>query len=188
MHGPRKAREALRAYVPEAEDIVTAVALLAIVVLPIIEVVGRALIGVGVPGSIDYVRHLTLWVAFLGAAVAARQDRHLALGFASFLKGRWHVAASMLAGSVATAVTLILAWASVDFVRLNVQSIATIGGFIPEWVAQIVMPLGFLLIGMRFFWRTAEAWWGRLMALALTLLVLAMAWWPQDGRTLLLLP
>jgi tripartite ATP-independent transporter DctM subunit len=188
VHWARKAGEACRAYVPETEDIVTALALLAIVVLPIIEVVGRALIGVGVPGSIDYVRHLTLWVAFLGAAVAARQEKHLALGFTSFLKGRWRTTASMLAGSIATAVTLTLAWASLDFVRLNMQNIATVGGFIPEWVVQIIMPLGFLLIGLRFLWRTAGGWWGRLMAFALTLLVPVIGWWPEDGRALLLLP
>lgn len=188
MHGPRKAGEAFRAYVPETEDVVTALALLAIVVLPIIEVVGRALIGVGVPGSIDYVRHLTLWVAFLGAAVAARQEKHLALGFTSFLKGYWRMTASMLAGSIAAAVTLTLAWASLDFVFLNMQNIATVGGFIPEWVAQIVMPLGFLVIGMRFLWRTTGGWWGRLTAFALTLLVPVMGWWPEDDRSLLLLP
>jgi C4-dicarboxylate transporter DctM subunit len=188
VHGPRKTGEAFRVYAPETEDIVTALALLAIVLLPIIEVVGRALIGVGVPGSIDYVRHLTLWVAFLGAAVAARQEKHLALGFASFLRGRWRVGASMLAGSVATAVTLILAWASLDFVRLNMQSVATVGGFIPEWVVQVIMPLGFFLIGLRFFWRTAENWWGRLTTLPLIVLVLAMGWWPEDSRIWLLLP
>ena len=132
MRGPRKAGEAISAYAPETEEVVTALALLAIVSLPIIEVVGRALIGVGVPGSIDYVRHLTLWVAFLGAAVAARREKHLALGFASFLKGQWRVRASMLAGSVATAVVLVLAWASLEFVRVNVQSVATVGGFVPE--------------------------------------------------------
>ena len=188
VHGLRKAGEACRAYVHETEDIVTAIALLAIVVLPIVEVVGRALIGVGVPGSIDYVRHLTLWVAFLGAVVAARHGKHLALGFASFLQGPARTFAGVLAGSLATAVTLLLAWASLDFVHLNMGNVATIGGFIPEWVAQIIMPLGFLVIGLRFLWRTPWGWQGPLIALAATLLLVALGWWPDEGRALLLLP
>ena len=35
--------------------------------------------GRGIPGSIVLVQHLTLWVALLGAALAARSDPLLAL-------------------------------------------------------------------------------------------------------------
>ncbi len=178
----------LSAYAHETENTVTALALLAIVLLPIIEVVGRALIGIGVPGSIDYVRHLTLWVAFLGAAIATREQKHLALGFTAFLKGRWRMAASVLAGSVATSVALLLAWASLDMVNVDRGAATTFGGFMPQWVVETIMPLGFAVIGLRLFWRTPGGYWGRLVALMVVLLALAMAYWPVPGRGLLALP
>ncbi len=38
--------------------------------VPLIEIAGRKLAGGGIPGSIPVVQYLTLWVAFLGAALA----------------------------------------------------------------------------------------------------------------------
>jgi C4-dicarboxylate transporter DctM subunit len=178
----------LSGHAHETEDAITALALLAIVLLPIIEVVGRALTGIGIPGSIDYVRHLTLWVAFLGAAIATRQQKHLALGFAAFLKGRWRLAASVLAGSVATTVSLLLAWASFDMVNVDRGAATTFGGFMPQWVVETILPLGFALIGLRFFWHTPGGYWGRLTVLAVVLLAFAMAYWPVPSRGLLALP
>ncbi|MFQ5935108.1 MAG: TRAP transporter large permease subunit [Acidiferrobacterales bacterium] len=188
MHWLRKVGQAPSALGGEAENTVTALALLAIVLLPIVEVVGRATIGVGVPGSIDYVRHLTLWVTFLGAGVAARRDKHLALGFASFLAGGWRLAAGMIAGSAATATAIVLAWASAEMVNVDRAAATTLGGYLPQWVAEIIMPVGFLLIGLRFLWRTPGGYWGRVVALATTLLALTLALWPEEGRTLLVLP
>lgn len=184
----RKASLATQSLWYEAENTATALALLGIVLLPIIEVVGRALVGIGVPGSIDYVRHLTLWVAFLGAMVAAKRGKHLALGFASFLRGRWRTAASVIAGSMATAVALLLAWASLDMVRVDRAVATTLGGLIPQWVAEVIMPVGFAVIGLRFLWQTPGRYWGRIVAVAMTLLVVGFAFWPEESRGLLLLP
>ena len=61
------------------EDSVVSLALLAMAVLPILEIVLRRLFGIGVPGSGPIVQHLTLWVGFLGAAIAAREGKLLSL-------------------------------------------------------------------------------------------------------------
>ena len=51
------------------EDGVAALALAAMVVLPLLEILVRRVLGVGLPGSGPFVQHLTLWVGFLGAAI-----------------------------------------------------------------------------------------------------------------------
>jgi tripartite ATP-independent transporter DctM subunit len=163
------------------------VALLAMVALPIIEVAGRSLIGATVPGSIDYVRHMTLWVTFLGAGIAATQQKHLALGFAAFLKGRSREAASMIAGAVAAATALLLLWASVELVQADRAAATRLGAFIPQWVAEVIMPIGFALIGIRVLWHT-PAGWARFGAVVGILLAFALAYWPEGARSPLLLP
>jgi tripartite ATP-independent transporter DctM subunit len=183
-----KVARASQAHGVRLEDTVTGLALLAIVFLPLIEVVARALIGAGIPGSIDYVRHLTLWVAFLGATIAARQDRHLALGFAAFLRGSWRDAASITAGSVGTAVSLVLAVASAEMVWSERLAVTTLGGVVPQWVAQLIMPFGFALIGLRFLWRTPGGMLGRAIAVITTLAAISLVFLPEEGRALLLLP
>jgi len=54
------------------EDGIASLALAAMVALPLAEIVVRKFFGVGIPGSGPFVQHLTLWIGFLGAAIAAR--------------------------------------------------------------------------------------------------------------------
>ena len=61
------------------ENAISIAVLGAMALLPLVEVAGRAFAGRGIPGSIPLVQHLTLWIALLGAALAARSDRLLAL-------------------------------------------------------------------------------------------------------------
>ncbi len=75
---------ARRAFV-RIENTVAGAALLVMVLLPIIEVVVQWFAPGGIKGSISLVRHLTLWVGLLGAAIAAREGKLLALATASFL-------------------------------------------------------------------------------------------------------
>jgi tripartite ATP-independent transporter DctM subunit len=178
---------AIKSFTRAAEEGLTGLALLVMVALPIVEVVGRALIGATIPGSIDYVRHLTLWVTFLGAGIAAKQQKHLALGFAGFLKGRQREVASMIAGAVATVVALVLAWASLELLQADHGAATKLGAFIPQWVAEIIMPIGFALIGARLLTHMPVGW-GRFVAFAAILLAFALGYWPGDARSPLLFP
>ena len=72
-----------------------ALALLTMVVLPLAEIVARRLFGRGIAGSGPIVQHLTLWVGFLGAAIAARDGKLLALATGAFIPpGPWRRAAA----------------------------------------------------------------------------------------------
>ena len=80
----------------KVENTLSIALLAAMSLLPLIEIAGRTMVGQGIPGSIPLVEHLTLWIAFLGAALAARSDRLLVLSTASFLPQRWGGACSHL--------------------------------------------------------------------------------------------
>src|SRR3954453_7156185 len=85
--------------------------------LPLIEIVVRRLFGVGVPGSGPFVQHLTLWIGFLGAAIAAREGKLLSLATGTFIpRGRFRDAATAFASAVAASMATVLAWAGVQLV------------------------------------------------------------------------
>ena len=129
------------------ENTLAAVAMLAMVALPILEILARRLFGIGIPGSGPIVQHLTLWVGFLGAAIAARDGKLLALATGTMIP---HPFARRLAGILAAAIaawtSVILAWGGVQMVAAEREAQTMIGAGIPTWTAQIVLPAAFVII------------------------------------------
>ena len=73
--GPTASRGRLAAF----EDALSVGALVLMAAIPIVEAVIRPVYPTGIPGSSLWVQHLTLWVGFLGGAVAARRSELLSL-------------------------------------------------------------------------------------------------------------
>ncbi|HEV8581001.1 MAG TPA: TRAP transporter large permease subunit [Thermoanaerobaculia bacterium] len=144
-----------------------ATALLAAMLLPLIDVVGRPLGGFHVPGGAPYLQQLTLWIAFLGGLLATREGAHLTLSTAELLgEGHARRAAAHFAASVAAAVAAVLAYGAWQVVLADREEGKILPGGIPQWASECVMPAALALISLRLAWRAAESWWGRLIAVA----------------------
>jgi tripartite ATP-independent transporter DctM subunit len=158
------------------EDALASLALLVMVVLPLAEIVMRRFAGGGILGSTSTVQHLTLWVGFLGASIAARDGRLLALATGTFMpEGRARRVAEVFAAAVTAAVALLLVWGGVQLVVSEREVGGTVGPNIPTWIAQAVLPVSVALIAVRVIWRAAPSWTGR--AAAATGLVAAAILW-----------
>ncbi len=148
-----------------AEGGIASIALLAMAFLPIAEAVLRLVFGVGIPGSFPFVQHLTLWVTFLGAALAAREGKLLSLATGEFLpEGFWQTTARIYSAAVGAGVSIMLCRASVDLIVIERQAGTEVAIGLPVWVAQLAMPIGFGLIALRLVWRADPHWWGRALA------------------------
>jgi len=136
-------------------------------ILPLIDIVGRPLGGLHVPGKDLYVSHLTLWLAFVGGLAATTQARHLTLSTSEFFEeGLWRKVSRLFAFSVAAAVVGILSFSSYQVVmaaREAEDKVLPIG--LPEWVSLLVMPIALALTTLVFVWKSSDKWWGRLAAL-----------------------
>ena len=133
-------------------------------VLLLSAVVVREGFGSSIPGSVPVVQHMTLWMTFLGAALAARSDRLLALSMGTYLPARWRQAAKLLAALLAVGVTSCLFLASVQLVQIDYAYGDTVAWGIPGWVFSAIMPLGFAMIVGRLIWYAAASWRGRALA------------------------
>jgi C4-dicarboxylate transporter DctM subunit len=180
------------------ENSVGVLAILMMAVLPIAEIVGRHTVGQGVPGSITWVQHLTLWVAFAGGIIAARDRRHLALATTSFLSPSVRKHGDLVASAVGCSVAAILAWAAYHTVDLQRASTEVLSGGVAIWMVQAIMPIGFALIAVRMWWQSgllpphqefeseaetpyppAIAWKRRAIALAIVLAAFSLTWVPE---------
>ena len=133
--------------------------------LVISELAVRQFGGTGVPGALPVLQHLTLWLGYLGAAYAAREGKLLAIASTGlFPEGRWREAASIFAGAVAAAVSVLLARASAEMVRLDREAGGVVALGIPIWVAELVLPVAFSMLALRLAWRASPRWQGKSLA------------------------
>lgn len=133
------------------EDLILAIVLFALVLLAAAQILLRVVFDAGFLWLEPMLRTLVLWVAMLGAMVAAREGRHIGLGVVEkFLSAgvvrRLHFVAYMFA----TIVAALLAWHSFRMVvdEYDLGSIAF--GIVPGWLAQVILPFAFAVIALRF--------------------------------------
>ena len=166
------------------ENAVSITILCAMALLPILEIAGRHLWRTGVPGSATLVQHGTLWIAFLGAAIAAREGNLLSLGAAAdLLPARLRPGVRLYSGSVSAAVALVLCIAGVSLVQLEREGGSRLLAYFPVWVAEAVMPIGCALIAWRLTRGATPSWWGRALAALLAAAAAGVVLSPLAGQT-----
>src|SRR6185436_19077126 len=104
-----------------AEDALSVAAFAAMALLALGEVAARTIAGRSIPGSIVLVQHLTLWVALIGAGLAARSDQLLALSTPYFLPARLRGSIRIFTSAVGGGIAAWLCLASADLVRIERQ-------------------------------------------------------------------
>ena len=173
------------------EDGLSALALLTMALLPLLEIVIRKFYASGIPGSATWVQHLALWVGFLGAAIAARKGEMLSLTAGSaLLKDKWKNAADVFTTGVGFAVCAVLAKGSLVLVLVEREGGRDLALGLPVWVAQTIMPIGFSVIGIRILARLPGGWRARAIAASFVAVPILLGWTedlPGSGALLPLL-
>jgi len=99
-------------------------------------------------GWIDTVtRHLLLWIAFFGGAIATRHRRHIKIDALSRLlpeEGRNRL--TILLDVAAIAVCVVMARAAWKFMTSESETDAVFYGSLPVWVGIAIIPVGFGLL------------------------------------------
>jgi tripartite ATP-independent transporter DctM subunit len=165
--------------------ILTATLALATVLL-LIDAFGRSFGGLHVPGKDEYIKMLTLWLAFVGGLAAATQSAHLTLSTAEVFGEGWLRRVSRLFGlSVAAGVVAVLAKGAFDVVQVH-RSVAEprmLPFGAPEWTFEMVMPVTLALTALVFAWKASDRWWGRGVALLAIPATLAIGLLPPESVT-----
>ncbi len=143
-----------------AETAVLTFLLITLVLLAFASVLLRDLFGVGMVGADILMRHMVLWIGFLGAAVAAAQGKHFAFEALHLPEGRTRTALDAAASLAACAACAFLAYAAFQFLQDERASGGMLLGFgslrIPRWTFAAAIPLGFMLVGLHTLLRAVE--------------------------------
>ena len=175
-----------RSLLSKSEDWLLVVPLLALMALPLSEMVLRRF-HTGISGASVFVQHFTLIVGMIGGAIAAREGRLLSFStLSSFLKGKLKSIALILSSGAGAAISALLCAASVQFVLTEKSSGGSLAYGIPLWLVELVLPLGFGLIALRLIWHSGQKWAERFLTLGLAgLIVVAGVWSPIPPEKLL---
>lgn len=144
------------------EDTAISVILIGMVVLVLAQIVLRNFFATGVAGGSEMVRHMVLWVAFLGAGIAARERKHIKIDLFQriFHTGRLRSFSEFIAELFTTAICGILLYASIQFV-INDYTSETVIPFlsliIPIWTLELVIPIGYAAVTLRYAVYTVQS-------------------------------
>lgn len=134
------------------ETILLALTVAAMVVLAATQIVMRNVWGIGIAWADEVLRILVLWVTMLGAIAASSEQRHVSIDALSrYLPAALRRVSVRLTNAFTAAVCLALGWYSWLFVADSWSAHdRVLSGSLPAWAVQIILPLGFLLMGYRY--------------------------------------
>jgi len=151
--------------------------LLSIAFLPVIASLYRALTERGWAFTAPMVQHLTLVLAFLGAWLAARENKLLRLASGEFWKDA--KAKPWIEGTTAIVSAFVcglLALATYDFVLLEKEDGNTISDLMLSWPLLLAMPLGFGSVGAYLAWKNELPPWRGWLGRGLSFAALIVGW------------
>ena len=120
-----------------------------LVILPSVEVFARIFKGTGIVASSVIVQHLTLWIGFSGAIIAARKNRLLSLTSTPLFNSESTIKVyNYISKVISIFIVFCLAYGAWHLVKVEMSYPVKISPLIPRWSAQLIMPIGFLLIAL----------------------------------------
>ena len=125
--------------------------LTAMIGLATTQIVLRNLFDVGFIWGDEMLRMLVLWLAVGGAVAASRSDKHIRIDLLNrYLPERAVRGVKVVLHLFTAAVSGVMAWYSLAFVRMSWEFGDVLLGSVPAWIPQAVLPVGFALIAWRY--------------------------------------
>jgi TRAP-type C4-dicarboxylate transport system permease small subunit len=134
------------------------VLLSSLLLLGLLQIILRNVFASGLFWADEVLRHVVLWLGFLGASLATHERRHLCMD----VLARWIPVGgqpwlALLINVFAVSGCAVLAQAAWIFVQFERESSAVLSVGLAVWIAQSIVPLGFSLMALRFALRLLEA-------------------------------
>ncbi len=140
--------------------------IVAMAVLPCAEMMARVFFKTGIPDSNALMGQLVLVVGMVAGLITTREKEHLSISLGQFIRSdKARLAVETWTTFLSVTVTTILAISAFSFARLSFDPWKPIA-FIPDFVFALVLPIGYLVMAVRFLRRSGLPGNRRLVHLA----------------------
>lgn len=133
------------------EDGTLVLLLLMMILLAVTQIVLRNVADTSLVWVDPFLRVAVLWMALLGASIAARDNDHIAIDVATrFLPDRLARVLAVFTSLCAAAICAVIAWYALQFVQSEREYGSLAFAAVPAWICQAAIPLAFTLIAIRY--------------------------------------
>jgi len=133
------------------EQILIATLLTMMILLAFSQIVLRNFFDTGIDWGDALVRYLVVWVGFIGAAIAAKEGKHITIDVLSrWITGAGSSAIQAISHFSSAAVCGLLTWAGIKFIWFEAQMGGTAFFKLPAWVPELIIPVTFGLMTLRY--------------------------------------
>ncbi len=137
--------------VSRIEDGILIVLLTAMVGFAVVQILLRNLFETGITWADPLLRILVLWVGLAGAMVATRLENHIAVNVLSrYLPRRVRPFARVIVDFFTAAVCALISLHAARFVFSEHRYGTLAFGSVPVWVAELIIPIAFGVIALRY--------------------------------------
>jgi TRAP-type C4-dicarboxylate transport system permease small subunit len=146
--------ERVDAIIDRVEQTLISILLSVMILIAFLQIVLRNLFASGFTWGDPLVRNLVLWVGFIGAAIATREGKHISIDVVSqWLPARGKIFIEVIIQLFSFIICGLLTFAAVKFIRNEalMGNITFLG--IRAWIPEIILPVTFGLMTLRFGFR-----------------------------------
>jgi len=137
--------------VQKVEDSILISLLLIMITMAVLQIFLRNFFDSGIIWGDSLVRVLVLWIGLIGAMVASRTDNHISIDILSrYLPPRIKRFTTLAVHVFTAVVTAVMAWVSLDFVKMEMEDKMIAFANVPAWVCESIIPIAFLVISIRY--------------------------------------
>lgn len=144
-------------YLHRLEDSLLVGLLGLLILLASTQIFMRNLLDTGIVWIDPLLRVLVLWLGLIGASVAAREQKHIQIDVLTrLLNPTVARIVETLVNLFSSAICLIISWFGAGWILLDYEDRITSFLGAPAWVLEVIIPLSFGVIGLRFLFQAMK--------------------------------
>jgi TRAP-type C4-dicarboxylate transport system permease small subunit len=121
------------------------------ILLAFSQIILRNFFATGLSWGDSVVRYLVLWVGFIGATLATKENRHITIDvFSHWFSKRGNNYLDAVSYFCSMAICGLLTYAAVKFILFEIQMGSTTFFGLPLWLPELIIPVTFGLMTFRF--------------------------------------
>ena len=137
--------------ISRVEQVLITILLTVMILMTFFQIVLRNFFDTGISWGDSLVRYLVVWVGFIGAAIATKEDKHINIDVVSrWLTGPQSNYIGLISHFFSAVICGLLTLAAIKFILFEAQMGSTAFFKLPVWVPEIIIPVTFGLMTLRF--------------------------------------